>query len=372
MRAQEFTEPGAAGIVLYAEDTGRWGLQQRSDSVNDPGLWAAWGGGREPGESLEQCARRELAEESGYRGPVRLEPLAKNAKYMTFIGVVPHEFEPRSSDEWKDYCWTELGKWPSPMHPGTAAALENVYIKENFADGKVKGMQKADQDHLIRQIQTARKLGDSQFDEALVHRGLITKQDPNDIWHVRDDATRKLRHHKGAVILAQAQPKIYSAGQAMKSYQLEPRYDGKMIRSLPSFHYAYIQGKMLPKLPSDIDQGRQLWFQSGKGFVYADTKQPFQGADYVYFGPDKKVIAYNSARPVAISGPEVSVKPAEEVAENFADGKVKGKSRPGRVKRAGASCDGSVTDLRQRAKNASGERARMYHWCANMKSGKKK
>jgi hypothetical protein len=58
--------------------------------------------------------------------------------------------------------------------------------------------------------------------------------------------------------------------------------------------------------------------------------------------------------------------------ENFADGKVKGKSRPGRVKRAGASCDGSVTDLRARAKNSSGEKAKMYHWCANMKAGKKK
>ena len=57
--------------------------------------------------------------------------------------------------------------------------------------------------------------------------------------------------------------------------------------------------------------------------------------------------------------------------ENFHDGKVKGKSRPGRVKRAGASCNGSVTDLRARAKKASGERAKMYHWCANMKSGKK-
>jgi hypothetical protein len=60
------------------------------------------------------------------------------------------------------------------------------------------------------------------------------------------------------------------------------------------------------------------------------------------------------------------------VAENFADGKVKGKSRPGRVKRAGASCDGSVTDLRARAKRASGEKAKMYHWCANMKSGRNK
>jgi hypothetical protein len=60
------------------------------------------------------------------------------------------------------------------------------------------------------------------------------------------------------------------------------------------------------------------------------------------------------------------------VDENFADGKVKGKSRPGRVKRAGASCNGSVTDLRARAKRASGEKAKMYHWCANMKSGRKK
>ena len=58
--------------------------------------------------------------------------------------------------------------------------------------------------------------------------------------------------------------------------------------------------------------------------------------------------------------------------ENYADGKVKGKSRPGRVKRSGASCKGSVTDLRRKAKNASGEKAKMYHWCANMKSGRKK
>ena len=57
--------------------------------------------------------------------------------------------------------------------------------------------------------------------------------------------------------------------------------------------------------------------------------------------------------------------------ENFADGKKKGKSRPGRVKKSGASCNGSVTALRKRAKNASGEKAKMYHWCANMKGGKK-
>lgn len=60
------------------------------------------------------------------------------------------------------------------------------------------------------------------------------------------------------------------------------------------------------------------------------------------------------------------------MSENFADGRVKGKSRPGRVKRAGASCKGSVTDLRARAKKYGGEKGKMYHWCANMKSGRKK
>jgi len=64
--------------------------------------------------------------------------------------------------------------------------------------------------------------------------------------------------------------------------------------------------------------------------------------------------------------------PAEIIDENFADGKVKGKSRPGRVKKAGASCKGSVSSLRAKAKKYSGEKGKMYHWCANMKGGKKK
>lgn len=139
MRAHEFTDQGAAGIILYAQDTGRYGLQQRADNINDGGQWAAWGGGREPGESLEQCALRELAEESGYTGPVKLKRLAENPRYVTFIGVVPHEFKPRPDPEWKDFCWVEAGDWPSPMHPKVAEALKNIPIAENFADGKKPG-----------------------------------------------------------------------------------------------------------------------------------------------------------------------------------------------------------------------------------------
>ena len=62
----------------------------------------------------------------------------------------------------------------------------------------------------------------------------------------------------------------------------------------------------------------------------------------------------------------------KEFNENFADKKRKGKSRPGRVKRAGASCKGSVSSLRAKARKYGGEKGKMYHWCANMKSGRKK
>lgn len=182
---EDTSEPQSAGCIIVAEDTGRWCFQQRSDLVDDPGVWASWGGGVEPGETLEQTVQRELAEEGGYTGSMTLEPLHSNSRYATFIARVPREFEPQINRESKDWCWVEPGEWPDPLHPG--------------------------------------------LEQALTHLN-----------------------------------------------------------------------------------------------------------------------------------------------ENFADGKVKGKSRPGRVKRAGASCTGSVTDLRARAKQYGGERGKMYHWCANMKSGRAK
>jgi hypothetical protein len=62
--------------------------------------------------------------------------------------------------------------------------------------------------------------------------------------------------------------------------------------------------------------------------------------------------------------------PGDEVQENFADGKKPG--RKGLAKRSGVDCKQSVTALRKVAKNSSGERQRMAHWCANMKSGRNK
>jgi len=59
----------------------------------------------------------------------------------------------------------------------------------------------------------------------------------------------------------------------------------------------------------------------------------------------------------------------EDIEENFADGKKPG--RKGLAKRVGVNCKQSVSKLRSIAANSSGERQRMAHWCANMKSGRK-
>jgi hypothetical protein len=105
---------------------------------------------------------------------------------------------------------------------------------------------------------------------------------------------------------------------------------------------------------------------------YPDRPVIYQKAGKLYIldGHHRTTQAWKANRPISVY--LFSDEQQNELDENFADGKVKGKSRPGRVKRAGASCNGSVTDLRARAKRASGEKAKMYHWCANMKSGRNK
>ena len=63
-------------------------------------------------------------------------------------------------------------------------------------------------------------------------------------------------------------------------------------------------------------------------------------------------------------------RPEGALEENFKDGKKPG--RKGLAKRSGVNCKASVSTLRRVAKNSSGEKRRMAHWCANMKSGRAK
>jgi 8-oxo-dGTP pyrophosphatase MutT (NUDIX family) len=357
MRAREFTKPQAAGCILIAADTGRWCLQQRSDTVSDPGIWSTWGGGREPGESLEQCVRRELAEEGGYTGPLKLEPLMMNQRYATYIGHVPHEFDPQINNEVKDWCWVEPDDLPNPLHAGLEQALSK--LNENFADGKVKGTELKNSiptglyfdidDVSVNQLYRGLGIG------ALLYKLVITC-----IARLNPKVKGLLSPRKNRLSTATNVSKIYSQlGGKVGINGAKDIYD-----LLPIKNYITLEVEPQP--------GAQIAAISGKNISFlVDEAGPYRVVLTVFDHNTMKPIGFISAT-ASFWDSETETLDNENISENFADGKVKGKSRPGRVKRSGASCNGSVSSLRAKARKYGGERGKMYHWCANMKGGKKK
>lgn len=122
-----------------------------------------------------------------------------------------------------------------------------------------------------------------------------------------------------------------------------------MDRNHGYVQYVFSDGDKKIKYPEDHRTGDQL----SRTYLYQDVSDLEQSLTYLSIALNDWTIR-------------------DKIVENFADGKVKGKSRPGRVKRAGVNCSASISSLRKTAKNSSGEKQKMAHWCANMKSGKRK
>jgi len=119
----------AAGIYLVAEDTGRFLFVRRAGFVNEPRTWAGVGGAVEPGEGPLQAARREVAEEIGYTGPMRIYPVRSyeddRLVYHNHVALVPSEFVPALNEENTDYRWASPSRLPRPLHPGVEWSLRN-------------------------------------------------------------------------------------------------------------------------------------------------------------------------------------------------------------------------------------------------------
>lgn len=119
----------AAGILLVAP-SGRVLLLRRSDDST----WALPGGMVEPTDAAPPyAALRELAEETGYRGPVDVERASLDVSrsrdglvYWTFGGHVTHEFRPRLNAEHTAGGWFALGALPAPLHPGVIRLLARL------------------------------------------------------------------------------------------------------------------------------------------------------------------------------------------------------------------------------------------------------
>lgn len=101
--------PNAASVALVRD--GKVLLIKRA---YDPykGLWTLPGGRLEPGESIEQCAIREIAEEIGVTirnpRPVMLQALGRDLAFRLQV-FVTSDFTGKvtPSDEVADYKWVE-------------------------------------------------------------------------------------------------------------------------------------------------------------------------------------------------------------------------------------------------------------------------
>jgi 8-oxo-dGTP pyrophosphatase MutT (NUDIX family)/pyrimidine deaminase RibD-like protein len=318
-------EPGAAGIILYAEDTGRYGLQQRSDTINDPGVWAAWGGGRESGESLAQCARRELAEESGYTGPVKLKPLDQNHKYATFVGVVPSEFDPRPCDEWKDFCWVEAGNWPSPLHPGVAKALGNISVNEAFNQPYKTKSEKSE----YGDVDVLAKLPDG------TNLSIMFNNQGDDEWQVE--------------FYRNNSQEVTGEGDAQRVF-------ATVLTSMQKFIKKYKPWRLTFSANKDVQPGQN---SESRAKLYNRLVQRYSKAwGYEEYSEDHgDQITYELTRL------------KQGVAENFADGRHP--EDKGDSKRHGIPKKASLAQL-DKIGHGSGRKAQLARWQANMRRGRAK
>ena len=126
----EIEEANAASVAMIAK--GRVLLIQRARApyLN---LWTLPGGRREAGESIEDCAQREISEELGMTVtglvPVSVETFGSAREWRLAVFASP-EFagEPKPSDEVQDWRWCKLDEL---RRLKTTARLEAI-VTEGF------------------------------------------------------------------------------------------------------------------------------------------------------------------------------------------------------------------------------------------------
>jgi len=88
----------AAGIYLFSKD-GKVLLQKRGSKTNTPNVWGCFGGKSEDNETAFDAAKREFAEESGFKGDIEnLELVHINVNtdgfvFYSFLGYLDEEIE---------------------------------------------------------------------------------------------------------------------------------------------------------------------------------------------------------------------------------------------------------------------------------------
>lgn len=121
-----------AGVFVICTSTKRILVAMRSEFVNEPNTWGIIGGAIDEGETPEQGAKRELVEETGYKGIFELIPAyiyeAPNHtfQYHNFIGIIPKEFKANCDWETSHTEWMTLEELlkAEPKHFGLELLLK--------------------------------------------------------------------------------------------------------------------------------------------------------------------------------------------------------------------------------------------------------
>ena len=113
-------------------------LQKRSKACTHPGTWGFFGGKSEEDERPVDTLLREIAEEIGVTPEIqRIIPVNKftapsgNFEYNSFVITIDDEFTPILNSESEDFCWVDIGDWPSPLHNGAKIQCQSKqFIKK--------------------------------------------------------------------------------------------------------------------------------------------------------------------------------------------------------------------------------------------------
>jgi 8-oxo-dGTP diphosphatase len=132
MEAEKARPKVGVGVYLIKEGKVLLGKRKGAHGV---GLWAVPGGHLEFGESVEDCAKRELEEETGLRATSVQTGLWSNdvidgtKHYITFFAVIEQfdgELQLREPEKCEEWRWFSLDALPAPLFP-PAIAFFNKY-----------------------------------------------------------------------------------------------------------------------------------------------------------------------------------------------------------------------------------------------------